>query len=144
MQTPVCATTTGWSASLTSSDPSSTGRNKVAILWDTFGPQHVDRLNVVAQRYPDVVGVELFAQSDQYDWTWHPERNYEHITFRKARTSPLRDGLMTVRRLLGLRFSRGINVWFLCNYERLYIFVSAWLQQAVFVGVFDDEVFLVA
>lgn len=114
---------------MTSSEPSKTNPRKVAILWDTYGPQHVDRLNTVAQRFPNVLGVELFAQSDQYDWSWHPDRSYEHITFRKARTSPLRDGVMVIRRLVGLRFSRGIDVWLLCNYERLYIFITAWLLR---------------
>lgn len=114
---------------MTSSDPSPSRTRKVAILWDTYGPQHVDRLNAVAQRFPDVLGVELFAQSDEYDWSWHPERTYEQITLSKARTSPLRDGLMVIRRLLGLRFSRGVDVWLLCNYERPYIFAAAWLLR---------------
>lgn len=114
---------------MTSSEPSRTYARKVAIEWDTFGPQHVDRMNDVVRVFPNVVAVELFAQSDQYDWNWHPERAYEQITFSKARKSPLADGVMVIRRILGMRLKRGIGVWFLCNYERPYILITAWLLR---------------
>ncbi len=116
---------------MTSSEPGAgASQRKIVISWDSFGPQHVDRLNDIAAKYPNVLGLELFAQSHEYDWSWKPAERYERITLNKQRKSPWSDGLGAVAGMMKLRFSRGIKTWFICNYEQPYIFTAAWLLRA--------------
>ncbi|KAF0183752.1 MAG: glycosyltransferase family 4 protein [Hyphomonadaceae bacterium] len=122
---------------MTSSEGAPSGNpKKIAVLWDTFGPQHVDRLNDVAKTFPALLGVELFGQSHEYDWSWTPERRFESVTLSKVRRSPFFDGLSVIRTLVQLRIGRGIDDWFLCHYERPYILVGAWLLRLLGARVF--------
>jgi L-malate glycosyltransferase len=115
---------------LTSSEPQpATRANRIVILWDTFGPQHVDRMNDVAVKYPNVLGLELYAQSHEYDWSWTPEERYEKLTLKKARKSPVLEGFGVIGAALKLRFTRGFDTWFMCHYERPYILASSWLLR---------------
>ncbi|GAA4642540.1 hypothetical protein GCM10023115_06310 [Pontixanthobacter gangjinensis] len=44
---------------------------RIAFVWDNFGPLHADRCNAVARHLrgsAEVLGIELFAGSDLYDW----------------------------------------------------------------------------
>lgn len=115
---------------MTSSDPNAaTSDRKIAVLWDAFGPQHVDRMNDVARRFPRALGLELYAQSNEYDWSWTPEVRFDKITLHTARRAPFPEALRVIGAVMKQRLFRGYDTWFLCHYERPYIFASAWLLR---------------
>jgi glycosyltransferase involved in cell wall biosynthesis len=104
----------------------------VVLLWDNFGPLHIDRINDVATRFAgkrDVVGIELCGGSDTYDWdtggeglfrkeTLFPNRAFDEISTREMFTALIR---------ASGRIGKGTYV--LCHWNTTGIFLAAiWLR----------------
>ena len=64
---------------------------RIAFVWDNFGPLHADRCNAVARRLGEtaqVLGIELFAGSDLYDWVQPANIDFQKQTlFQEGRWS---------------------------------------------------------
>lgn len=117
---------------MTSSDQS----RGVAVVWDSFGPQHVDRVNALVGAFDTVLGVELFGQSHEYAWSWKPSPAYETVTLMPKRRGPLADFFKIVGGLVSLRLKRGIRDWVVCHYERPYMAVASTLLRLTGARVF--------
>lgn len=55
----------------------------VAFVWDNFGPLHVDRCEAAARQIgpqTPVIGIEIFAGSDDYDWQQPEARGFRKQT----------------------------------------------------------------
>ncbi len=107
----------------------------VAFVWSNFGPYHVDRLEAataaLAGKYR-VVGIELAGASDTYAWERTPDRSeVARVTlFADARE----ETIPTLRRLSALMrccLSLGTRHVFLCQYERVEIFLLAVLLRGL-------------
>jgi glycosyltransferase involved in cell wall biosynthesis len=110
---------------------SQTSRRRVALVWDNFGPQHIDRLNALTERFKAAYGVQLYPQSNDYAWSWSPEPKAKLLTLCRRRKRPLTNTFLVLVRMIGLRIFRGVDVWLMCHYERPYIFVASLLLQVL-------------
>lgn len=103
------------------------------FLWENFGPMHADRCDAVAKSGLDVVGLELFSQSDTYDWVPEKGDTFEKITlFGQNRPR----GLKLIWALIKFRFKQKKSTWFLCHYNWIEI-----LFFACFLRLIGDKVF---
>ena len=107
----------------------------VAFVWSNFGPYHVDRLEAattaLAGKYR-VVGIELAGTSDIYAWERTSDAsNLARVTlFANARE----ETIPTFRRFSALVrccLSLGARHVFLCQYERIEIFLLAVLLRGL-------------
>jgi len=103
----------------------STKRQSIAFVWDALGPQHIDRVNSLNGMFKSVFGVQIFPKSQNYNWTWEPDVNFERRIILKSRAAVLLKLLMIPLWCLGLRIKRNVGIWFLCNYETPYTFFTA-------------------
>ena len=104
-------------------------KHDLAFLWDNFGPTHCDRVEAVMQAFAGdlrCIGVEERSRSDTYDWLPEKRDGFEKVTL----FGPAWPG--TIRMLIALikqDIKIGKATWFLCNYNRLHIFLFAvWLR----------------
>ena len=101
---------------------------KVMVVWDNFGPTHIDRVVALASRGVDVLAVEIFASSDVYLWDRPSASGRPRITmFKQREVSAVRIGWQLMRLVLSSK-SRFI---FLCHYERSYIFATALICRII-------------
>jgi len=101
----------------------------IIFLWDNFGPTHSDRIEAVTRAFSGdtrCIGVEERSRSDTYDWMPEKRDGFEKVTL----FGPAWPG--TIRMLIALikqDIKLGKAAWFLCNYNRLHIFLFAvWLR----------------
>jgi glycosyltransferase involved in cell wall biosynthesis len=57
-------------------------RPGVGLIWDNFGPTHSDRCAGLAETHPEyrIVGLELFPNSNVYEWERLAPRQYSQLT----------------------------------------------------------------
>ena len=102
---------------------------KIAFIWDNFGPMHADRVDAVVQQLngrATCIGIEEQKHSNEYDWVSETRESFEKVTLDDKTNAS------TIRKLVALiQLSwqyRDAN-WFLCNYERPHIAAFAfWLM----------------
>lgn len=127
--------------------------DRLLLLWDNFGPLHLDRIAACQARFADriaVQGIELCGRSDVYDWHGAHQVPVDRVTlFPDGDLSDLtgiRGGLRLLCALL--RISRGDRrtAYILCHWNLWAIFVFAcWLRlrgRKVFTmgcSKFDDK-----
>ncbi len=102
----------------------------IVLLWDNFGPMHVDRLEAVAAEFAGearVVGCELFARSAEYEWARAGTAQARIETLFSGAARPGR--LARLWRLIGFRRRIGRADWFICHYERPEILAFAALLR---------------
>lgn len=102
---------------------------KIIFLWDNFGPTHSDRVEAVTRAFSGqmrVIGIEERTHSDTYDWLPEQRDGFEKITlFGPAWPGTFRTLIALIKQDIHL----GRTTWFLCNYDRLHIFLFAvWLR----------------
>lgn len=103
---------------------------KIVLLWDNFGPMHVDRLEATATEFAgraEVVGCELFSKSLEYAWVSPGSGKARIETLSDSDGGGARPGRAAcLRQLIGFRWRVGQATWFLCHYERPEVLAFAW------------------
>ncbi|KAA6455603.1 glycosyltransferase [Acidobacteria bacterium AB60] len=94
---------------------------KIVFVWDNFGPLHVDRCDATANALADkidVVGIELGAKSEVYDWVPESGCSFEKITLFPGQSINEISFLPRFFRTLRSCLSQGAGAsYFLCHYE---------------------------
>lgn len=87
------------------------GPARLVFVWNNFGPMHADRLEAVAQRFPDakVHGIELFDRDVTYDWVGDDRPGFDKTTLFAMDEAPglARRTLRLLRAAWGLRRHSG-------------------------------------
>lgn len=123
-------------------------KKNIVFVWDNFGPIHADRADAVGKYFSgerEVIGIELSAKSDTYEWVSETRSSFKKITLQKVSGS---GWLSKILRLISLLRQLLANIkadFFFCHYERPGIFISAiilrMLGRRVFImndSKFDD------
>lgn len=99
----------------------------IVFVWDNFGPPHADRMEAVAEAWPDVsvLGVELRDKSLDYDWESERGRHFRKIPLSVGGTGSLAVAAKLASTLLRLK-PRAV---FFCHYERPEILIVAWVLR---------------
>lgn len=109
----------------------------LAFVWDNFGPLHVDRCEEVARHFGgrrSVIGLELSARSQTYDWLNPPAIGFTKETlFGSIRTSEWSIYWRLVNRLLHHK----VSAVFFCHYQRPAILAAAWTMRLLGKHVFS-------
>lgn len=121
----------------------------LVFVWDYFGPGHADRCEAVASllgSHGRVVGIELYASTDEYGWDRGEGDGFEKITLfpgeRRGRLGVLRLACAIVATARRAR-ARAV---FLCHYQERAILLAACMLRLLGVRVitmgdskFDDK-----
>ncbi|GGH45869.1 glycosyltransferase [Frigidibacter albus] len=100
----------------------------LVLLWDNFGPLHLDRIAAVARRLGDrhhVIGVELCGQSDTYDWDRSEGGDFERILVYPDAQLDRLSAWKILRGVLGAMRGRGRGTVFLCHWNEPGIALAA-------------------
>jgi L-malate glycosyltransferase len=92
------------------------------FVWDNLGPIHIDRLNAVAES-KHVLAIELYTTSHEYAWTHKPESQFDQLTIADRRNRDPIEWVCFVLRLLINTVPKRSKAFFICHYERPYIFL---------------------
>lgn len=104
-----------------------------AFVWANFGPLHTARAQAVAQGLGlRVIGIELFARSEVYDWDTPEPTGFEKITLRREAGA---GGGLLWPLLRALARVRPAAVFF-CHYERADVMLAAWVCRLFGVATF--------
>lgn len=123
-------------------------KKKVILVWDHFGPIHLDRLKAVNASLPQthkMQAIEIGGKSTEYDW-WNEQGDNDYKTlFPKLSL----EKVSTLKLLIALISSTNPfqrSAFFLCHMERPAIFLFAcWLRMtnnrvfAMGCSKFDDK-----
>jgi L-malate glycosyltransferase len=99
----------------------------VAFVWDNFGPMHADRCDAVARALAparEVVGLELFTRSEEYAWNAEDGRHFRKVTlypgqgWQQVAPWKMAAGILKACR------DNSVSDVFLCNYDRMGIFLA--------------------
>ncbi len=91
----------------------------LVFAWNNFGPMHADRVDAVANAFPqlDCIGLEILGAAPSYDWVSETRESFSKVTLFPDRRNP--GSFSRLYRLLGFALRKRRSVWFLCHYERL-------------------------
>lgn len=104
-----------------------TEKRRVALVWESLGPSHNDRLAALVAAGFEVHGIALFAQSHDYDWEDEQARGWHRHVLAENRGS-IKPAALTRRLTKTLRAIDPAGV-FLCHYEMPAITLTAsWLR----------------
>lgn len=106
----------------------------VAMLWDQFGPYHMDRCEALGTALAGrarVIGIEVAAQSETYAWAATPAGRAftKHTLFPDAAAEKTSASVL-VRKLMTLVRAEGVTHLFVSGYERPGYFLAALLARA--------------
>lgn len=102
--------------------PATASRQPVAVVWESFGPTHHDRLRALARAGFDVHAIELSETSKDYIWERSESDLYRQQTLcRAGQTGRLRLALALVRACM----ASPARSFFFCHYERPAVFLAA-------------------
>ena len=94
------------------------------FLWEQLGPSHHDRLRALAQAGLRVVAIQLFGQSDTYDWDAEDENPlYRVVTLSRDR-STLSTPVLAHRIVAAVHEAQADHA-FLCHYCEPAVFIAA-------------------
>jgi len=100
----------------------------IVFVWDNFGPMHVDRCEAVAEHFTSrraVIGIELSAVSDVYQWTPSKIVGFRKITLFPELSFERSTLWRCFNRLLKTCLSQSRADYFFCHYERPEIYLTA-------------------
>ena len=90
----------------------------IVLLWENFGPLHVDRCDALAAAMAPrpVVGLEVLPESSEYDWISERGRLFAKVTLSSKTESALWSPLRIVKTIVATiikrellsRFTKGI------------------------------------
>lgn len=102
----------------------------IVILWDNFGPYHIDRIEAVHQHFLDkieIIGIELYPNSTPYPWSTRSSSMLDKRTvFEDKRPRSI---IFRVRQILSKLPSPSETCFFLCHYQDPAIFLLALLLR---------------
>lgn len=105
----------------------------VALLWDNFGPIHVDRAEALAAWLGParpVVGLEISPHSDTYDWTTATGEGFRKVTlFATAEEAREASTRRLARAIVGAVRAAGARDVFVCSYDRPGVLLGAHLLR---------------
>jgi glycosyltransferase involved in cell wall biosynthesis len=97
---------------------------RIVFVWDNLGPTHADRIDAVGEALPaQVIGVELYGRSSEYEWVGATGTHSTKITLAEAQGGRARITWRLLRALWKLR----PQVVFFGHYERPGILLAATL-----------------
>lgn len=102
-------------------------RKNLAFVWDNFGPMHADRCDAVAQAVgvgSDVIGIELSATSQEYDWNSEKGSNFRKITLYPTKGWQQKSAVSVARRIISICMANSVSNVFLCNYDKTGVFLA--------------------
>jgi glycosyltransferase involved in cell wall biosynthesis len=99
-------------------------RYDAVFVWDNLGPIHIDRLNAVARHRP-VMAIELYSSSHEYGWETRPDSLFARQAIKDKRDNKGLGWIGFTVSLIKTLSAINSRVFFLCNYERPYIFIAA-------------------
>jgi glycosyltransferase involved in cell wall biosynthesis len=103
------------------------GAKPIAIMWESFGPYHHDRIRAVAEAGIPVVAIQLFGRSMIYEWEDSAAPPYPMITLAKSEDEVSMLGLLP--RLVRAVRESGAGDCYFCHYEFATVFLaSIWLR----------------
>jgi L-malate glycosyltransferase len=97
--------------------------DKIAFVWENFGPLHVDRCQAVMSRGFEVIGIELASRSSTYEWVPFPTKFKKCTLFDNKEAEP--SELRLFPALASMCYKSRARHIFFCHYEKPAIFLSA-------------------
>ena len=107
---------------------SSYTEERIAFVWDNFGPMHADRCDSVAGIFHErakVFGIELNSKSSDYEWESEARSTFEKITISAYSGKGKPKSFALAFKIIKKCFSKKISHVFFCHYERTEIFLAA-------------------
>lgn len=98
------------------------------LVWDNLGPIHIDRLNST-QNTMRCLALELYASSHEYKWQPDIPERFSRVTISAKRNGTALDWGRFLGRLFHFALGAKSRNFFLCHYERPYIFLLAILLR---------------
>ena len=112
---------------------------RIAFVWDNFGPLHVDRCNAVARHFAgdaEVIGIEIFAQSDLYAWEQSEVSEFNKQTLFRDRSWSNTSSLRIAAAIVSAVLNHECRSVFLAHYDQLAIFLTATQLRMLGVDLF--------
>lgn len=105
----------------------SSGARPIAIMWESFGPYHHDRIRALPEAGIPVVAIQLFGRSVIYDWEDSAPPPYPMVTLAKSEDEISMLGL--ARKLVRAVRESGAGDCYFCHYEYPAVYLaSIWLR----------------
>jgi glycosyltransferase involved in cell wall biosynthesis len=105
----------------------SCGAKPIAIMWESFGPYHHDRLRAVAEAGIPVVAIQLYGRSTVYHWEISAAPSYPVVTL--ARSKEEAPTWRQVLQLVRAVRESGAGDCYFCHYDYARVFLaSTWLR----------------
>lgn len=101
-------------------------------MWDNFGPMHVDRCEAVVrwlQVSHEVVGLELFSQSDVYEWQSVAGKTFEKRTLLPGGSFSETGSFALAAEIVAACLRGKVRYVFFCHYDQKAIFLAALLLR---------------
>lgn len=124
-------------------------RKAIVLIWDNFGPLHIDRITAVEDHFGSsrkVVGVELCGNSDTYGWKIEEDCEFHKETLFPSRSLKELGAIETFNAIRRISERIGKGDYILCHWNEPGIFLAAmWLRlrgrQVFTMGCskFDDK-----
>lgn len=106
----------------------------LAFVWDNFGPMHADRCDAVAKVSASarkVIGIELFSSSEEYAWNSESGSHFRKVTLFPGKGWRGVSPLVIARRIVSTCRQEGVSDVFLCNYDKMAIFLAGLALRAM-------------
>ncbi|MGO9773164.1 MAG: glycosyltransferase [Roseiarcus sp.] len=109
---------------------------KFVLIYDNFGPPMVDRCEAIASAGAEVIALEIFGNSSDYEWNNPPGSIFKKVTLFPASACghvPFRRVLI---KLIIMTWAYRAATFLVCHYERPYIFIAAGFLRCIGVQVY--------
>lgn len=100
---------------------------RIALVWENFGPSHFDRIGACVAAGYQVTAIEFFAASEVYQWEQGEVEGAERITL--SHVGERLGALKLAWRLLRALRARRYDGIFLCHYQNVSVFLVACLLR---------------
>lgn len=114
-------------------------KQKIAFIWENFGPTHEDRCRSVAGMLADeaeIIGIQIGSASTTYSWAQEESRAFRKVTLFHEKTLASASALSIAKRIVCYCLNSNIRVIFTCHYESWGIFLSSIILRAMGCRVF--------
>jgi L-malate glycosyltransferase len=98
--------------------------DRIAFVWENFGPLHVDRCEAVMSRGFEVIGIELASRSATYEWV-PVTTKFKKLTLFDNQIVEMPSQLNLFQAIAAACYKSRARYIFFCHYEKPAIFLSA-------------------